>query len=365
MTCPAKVDAAPRGVPETSRQAAPERADLLLRSVGTATPAAAAVLTQALGLPREFVVDAIYRAPARLLANLPHDDAQQLARLLHQCGLDAAVVDAGTAVTRHPGLDVALTLTDHARADDVAQALARFIGTTAEAALDLILAPPGIVLGSVTQPTVDALQACLPPGAATLITSRPDTSRYALFAPQLTPAQRAALPPHASAHAPLGADGSLACFDLSKAEADQLWRRLGMPQQIRIVNQDFLRFTLVLTAAPGDAAAGAKALAELAAVPPSAYQELSGLLPCPLVDGIGYHDLPARMGALTEAGFAVRADLETFAAWALEIRHASAQALAAVGLTAPAPLVTAPMPVEQARLMRARLEALGAEVLPA
>ncbi|MFT4254042.1 MAG: hypothetical protein QM608_16350, partial [Caulobacter sp.] len=56
---------------QTPEPASPEAADLLITGIGGASPRAASVLSQALDMPVETVVDALYRAPARLLAGLP------------------------------------------------------------------------------------------------------------------------------------------------------------------------------------------------------------------------------------------------------------------------------------------------------
>lgn len=341
------------------------RADLLLRSVGTATPRVIAVLVGALGLPREFVVDAIYRAPSRLVANLDRPAAERLAGMLGDLGLDAAAAPPGPAPARGAVFDAALVLTDPLHAREVAAVLGRFLGTSPQAALDSVLTPPGIVLGNVTEPTVAALRAALPAAWATLTVSNPDTARYALFAPRWDSAQRAALLALLPAGIAAAEDGSLSCFELSRAEADLIWRRLRAAAEVRIVNQDFLRFTLVIVSVPDDARAGAEALHALAEVPADAYPDLVAVLPCPLVEGIDYRDVPTRMAAFSAAGFGLRAELETFSMQALEIRSASTEALAAAGLAGTPPLVTAPMPLVRARVTRARLEALGAEVLPA
>ncbi len=341
------------------------RADLMLQSVGTATPRAAAVIAEALALPREFVVDAIYRAPARLLADLPAADARRLACMLDQLGLQTEVVRAGTAPARGAVYDLAVVMNDPLRTPEVAQALGRFLGMSAQSALDLVLTPPGIVLGNVTQPTVDALASVVPDGAATLIASNPDVARYALFAAELPPTHRAAIQPLLPHSQVAGASGGpLSCFDLAKSDADTLWRRLCALDGVRIVNQDFLRFTIVLTGVPDNPRVGSKGLMDLAGMPESLYDELVGALPCPVVDGIPYANLQASLAAFIEAGFTVQADLETFVMMALDIRCGPPGALDAVGLTGVMPLVTAPMPREQARALRARLEALGAEVLP-
>lgn len=344
----------------------PMCADLLLTSVGTATPKAAAVIVEALGLPREFVVDAIYRAPARLLGNLPTADTQRLVEMLGQLGLQAEAALVGTVPVRGTLFDIAIRIDDPLRISEVAQALGQFLGMPAQAALDLILTPPGIVLGNVTQATVDALTAAVPSGAATTIVSDPATARYALFATDVPPAHRAAI----QTLLPRGQEAdvageALSCFDLAKSEADALWRRLCTLETIRVVNQDFLHFTLVLMGVPDDPHAGSQALMNLAGVPNSLYGELVDALPCPIVEGVPYADLQTSLQRYTEAGFIIHADLETFVMTALDIRSGPPDALAAAGLSGKIPLVTVPMPREQARVLRARLEALGAEVLPA
>ena len=340
----------------------PSRADVLLRSVGTATPRVAAAIAGALELPAEFVVDTIYRAPGRLLANVDAIDAERLAQMLAGIGLDAVAVPPGTGVVRGPLLDIAAQLINPLLAEAVADALGRFIGCTPAAALDLLLTPPGIVLGNVTRPTLEALRAVLPSGAVALTASEPDRAHYALFATNLTPAHRAAIAPFLAEKCDPADDGSVTCFDLTRANADALWRRLHAPQGTRIVNQDFLTFTLVLTAMPDDAGRGAEALSAIADVPAEVYGDIAALLPCPILERLRYADVPERLAALAEAGFAARADLETFASHVLTVRSAPPGTLAAVGLVGTAPCATPPMPRARALMIRAQLEAAGADV---
>ncbi|PXA87854.1 hypothetical protein DMC25_12110, partial [Caulobacter sp. D4A] len=79
-----------------------EPADLLVTGIGGATPKAASVLSQALDMPVETVVDALYRAPARLLAGLPAADAAHLAGVIRTLGVEVAVTPAGPAPARAP-----------------------------------------------------------------------------------------------------------------------------------------------------------------------------------------------------------------------------------------------------------------------
>jgi hypothetical protein len=242
----------------------------------------------------------------------------------------------------------------------VGEVLGRFLGLEPTAALDLLLTPPGVILGNVTQATVQALQAALPAGAVRLTASRPDEARFALFASDLTHLQVGVLRQRLPAETRLAPGGSATVFDLTRGEADTLWRRLKAPEQVRIIDQAFLRFSLELIAAPPEAAA---ALEALAGVPAEDFDLLAQALPVPIEAGVAFEALEDRMAAYNAAGLTVRAELETFSHQALDILSAPAEALIAAGLPAPAPLSTTPMPRPRARLLRHQLEAAGAEVL--
>lgn len=160
--------------------------DLFVVSPGQATPRASGILAQALGLPIEVVVDAIYRAPGRLVPSLPIQEARRLLAILEPLELDLALFPVGEPPPRGPIRDVAAELLDMDAADAVAEALGRFLGVAAAAAMDLLLTPPGIILGNVTPPAVAALAASLPTGAVRLQEIEPEGARYALFAASLT-----------------------------------------------------------------------------------------------------------------------------------------------------------------------------------
>lgn len=333
--------------------------DLVVTGVGAASPRAAAVLAEAIGLPLEAVVDAIYRAPGRLLAGLGEAEGARLLDMLAPLGLDLRLLPPAQVPARAPLVDVALDLLQPDAAEAVAEALARFAGMTVKDALDLILTPPGVVLGQVTAPTVAALAAALPEEAARLEAIAPERAHYALFAAGLSPMQaqqvRAALPDGAG----MGADGSALLLGLTRAEADRLWRRLCAPEQVRVVPETRLRFTLVLREAQAGAAA---ALERLAGVPAALFPELRAAVPVPLEQDVPLAGLEARLADYAAAGLEVTAELESFAPVVLEVLSAAPDVLRTLGLNGPAPCLTPPMPRPRARVLRHRLEAAGAEV---
>ena len=336
-----------------------DRFELMVAGPGRASPRAAAVLADALGLPIEVIVDAIYRAPGRLLPGLTRSEADRLAVVLAPLGLDLAVVPVGAVPARAAVRDIAAELLDPDAADEVAIVLGRFLGLAPAAALDLLLTPPGIVLGNVTPPTAASLAALLPPGAVRLVEVEPDVARYALFAAGLTRLQTGALRRYLPPGAVLGDDGSALLLGLTRNEADALWRRLHAPDKVRLVPEQLLRFGILLQAATPCCAS---ALERLAGVPATDLSELLAALPVLVETDLPLAGLELRLADYAEAGLTVTAELESFVPVVLEVLEASPDALAAAGLSGKAPLATPPMPRPRARLLRHRLEAAGAEV---
>jgi len=336
--------------------------DLVVMSAGRASPRAASVLVEALGLPIEVIVDAIYRAPGRLLPALAPAAADRLLAALAPLGLELALWPAGQLPARGVVRDVAAELMNPLAADAVAAALGHFLGLSPAAALDLMLTPPGIVLGNVTPPTVTALAAALPVGAVRLTEVEPDVARYALFAAGLTPLQTSTLRGHLPQGATLGIDGSALVLGLSRSMADALWRRLRAPDKVRLVPETLLRFGIMLHTAPVDAAA---ALETLVGVPAVDYPLLVAALPVLVESDLPLAGLDEKLAAYAHAGLEATAELESFSSVVLEVLSASPEALAAAGLAGRAPLVTQPMARPRARMVRHLLEAAGADVLEA
>lgn len=167
--------------------------DIVVAHVGSAGPRVAGVVASGLNLPVEAVISTIYRAPAVLAAGLVAPAADRLVTELGDLGLAVYAAPAGTPLDRGPLLDVAAKIVDPAQADAAAAVLADFIGGTPAAALEMMLAPPGMILGQASAATIAALAARLPEGAVSLATVDPATTRYTLFAAKLPTSERAAI----------------------------------------------------------------------------------------------------------------------------------------------------------------------------
>lgn len=338
------------------------RVDIVIRDVGNAVPKAASIMAELFGLPVEAVVAAVYRAPARLVAGLEPKIARQLVACLKDLGLTLDIVAQGDPISPVPTFDLAAEIDDPALIDLATKAIADFLGVTAEDALDLLTTPPGIILGNVSHATVEAFARRMPAGALILSTADPAASTYALFAGDLAAADRAAVEAMLDAPSAVASDG-LVALGLSHTEANRLWRRLAGLSGVRLVNQAFLRFEMVLTEIVERNGATAKALEALAGIPASAFAELAELLPVVVEESIPHERVENRLLEYAAHGMTVTARLANFAQQILVVDAAPPEALAILGVDESAlPLRLPPLVACRAKLARHRLEAAGADV---
>ena len=335
---------------------------VVVASVGKAAPAASSALARGLGIPAARVVACLYRAPAVLIDGIGREVAQTMVGLLGRLGY---VAEAQPESAPAPGpchlFDVALHIADPHQAD----------------AMAMLLDPPGVVLGAISAATVAAFRARLPDGVEA-IASRPEDARYQLYlgdGPEVIKARlRADL-------AALGFDGrvgnGLVATGVSHRTARDLWQRHQAGGLLRVVNEDFLRFDLVLHGANGadpQAPEVIEALSVIADMPAEAIPMVFAAPPIVLCSGLTLAGVGSRLPALAELGLDVRAELTTFQRIGLEVLaigdRAGTEALLraggelAVGQSLPACPFSAgrTLPETLARIRRAALETLGCTV---
>jgi hypothetical protein len=343
--------------------------DITVLSIGTASLRTAAAVAQGLGVPTEVAVQAIYRAPATLVRNVELTLARRLCALLSEAGLVVATSPAGTAVEQGPLLDVAAYFTDPCAIPATAAALNRLAGIDESAALAMLLTPPGVILGGVSTATVEALRKALPPGVE-LATSATATARFQLLLADAPAIVERGVMTELAAHGitPLAPSGIVAA-DLDHATAQAIWQRFSRTGAVQMVNQDFLRFAIVIDAPTRWTPAQAETLATRAGVPAEALPALAGAGAVTLETGMTMAAAADALATYAAAGLEPRADLTTFRHYRLEIAGAADRAaviaqLLAQGLAAPARLpwlTPEALPETRARLVRALVEAVGAE----
>lgn len=360
----------------TSPQPTPAEGDyrLVVCSIGKATPASAKSIALGLGVSVQSVLNALYRAPSILVDRVTFDIAEQMQSLLASLGYETRIDACDQPLApADEYFDIAAYITDVQAYDRILDELARFLGTTVADASHLLTTPPGVILGNVSQATLTALRERLGYGIE-LIASNPNTARYSVFLTVDSPeqAQRTGLELRRRGYQPI-ADQGCVLIDLDKPQADALWSAFQKANTLRVINQDFLRYDLVLTEpGQGATAEACTALEEQAGIPGHIIPKLFANTPITLIEALPNQQLHATLLALTQAGLHVRADLISFMPLGLKIIHTREprqlqHTLQSLGLLDSSHTTLPPLPFQlpyalpelQARVVRSALQASG------
>lgn len=352
---------------------------ILIKSIGTAKPAASVAVASGLGLPAATVVSRLYSAPAILIDGIDEHIARGMVKLLNGIGFEAEAQDTTLPVpAASPLYDVAIYIKNARQYQHVIQTVAEFTGIVEDDATRMILSPPGVILGSVGKAAVDALSERLGPEVSVL-SSQADTARYNLFLSEDTGAtiHRRILQNLSHDELELCGTSGLIATNVDHATARELWQRHQSSGLLRIVNQDFLRFDLVLQTVVTTnvmTPEQMEALEKLAGIPSDMVEQVLQAAPITLLESVPGTELAQPMAAFAEVDLDVRADMITFQMLGLEIlslsdRASTVQSLESFGLHQQGkPLPRTPfslpgvMPELKARIIRAALEDTGAEV---
>lgn len=297
---------------------------LVVRSVGTATPAAALALAQALPFSREHLARCVYQAPSILLDGLPDGEAVAIRDLLRRTGLDVAVAAANESpLLGGPEYEVAVHVGDATRFRDVAAELARFIGCPPARAVELLCASPAIVLAQVSLSTVQALGDRLAPLGAQLDASRLAEARYDLFVDAAEAELRERLQRELrAADVECLPDGPLLASGVDRTLVSALWKRHGGRSGWRVLDQALQRFDLWLDA-PVSEGPATEALLACTGMPRTLLPRVHAALPFLLVDCASALQARETLWALHQAGVQASARLVSLSTWDLTLTKVS------------------------------------------
>src|SRR4051794_15454085 len=156
---------------------------LLVRSVGTADAAIVHSLRSLRPASDAELAALIYRAPSELLADVDHDTGSKLAEVLRGAGLEVELVGADEGFDAGVGdLEVALVVQRFDNMLGIVEGVMRVLGVDHDAAMKMISATPAVLLGGVSQATVDALARRFAPLGAEIDASRPAAAVFDLAA---------------------------------------------------------------------------------------------------------------------------------------------------------------------------------------
>ncbi|NJM51402.1 MAG: hypothetical protein HC843_11475 [Sphingomonadales bacterium] len=289
----------------------------MINSIGAANPATVGSVAKGLGLAIEETIKAVYRAPVILASKLERAVAEQLDMMLSGLGFETSIAsDAELNPLPNPLYDVVLRLEKPEAIFEVAEQLGFFCGIGQAEAIRLITVPPGIILGGVSQATVDALAKRLKGLGTKLIQSRPQKARYDLFSHGLPETMARMLRSELKLEAGMvaGQADSIFANDLDYAEANRLWRKYGRSGHVTIIDRDFQCFDIILEEmGDGQEAEQADLLHRLFGIPEDIIPSLRGESEIILAGNRGYGEFEDVIAEMARNNIWARADLSTFA----------------------------------------------------
>ena len=296
---------------------------VVVHSIGSANPDIHRPIAQGMGLSPEFVLEALYKAPSILLADLPHDLALSLSTLLTDLGLEVTAEKSATYVLPEcVEYDVALFIEDATQTDAIAHVLAEFLACSTAEALHLLYQPPSLVLGNISSATIKALRERLAPYALELRIARKQESHYdLLLTPSLEQAQAQQQPSllQDRIYRELKAMGlhvdrhKVALVrDLTYQQSQILWRRFGTSGEIKLIDQAFERFDVVLTGWQGDKTIAQQVLHRVADIPKETVPLILANLPLIIDSNLSNKQLETHLQQYFAAGLTCYAQLSNF-----------------------------------------------------
>lgn len=274
---------------------------VVIDSIGKASPVASKVLSEALQLPSEIVFQALYQTPSVMLADIEKETAEKTAELLRQLGLEVSVQDQNEPAPEKAGkVDVAVYIPDAAMLPAVCRSLSEFLGCTQQDALGLLLEEPAVVLGDVSPNTAQALSDRLP---AEVMISNPKTASYTLLIQEADKLLLNQLQKYLSQRgikADLNKEKTIPHLDYTSTQ--EIWRRFQSTGMVKIINESFERYELLLGAADHSHPRMREKLMEYTGMPDDIVEEVLAQLPIQLEASLNTADVQENIRKYQEAG---------------------------------------------------------------
>jgi hypothetical protein len=345
-------------------------------SIGTAVPSASAAVAQGLGISTQKVIHCLYRAPSILVDKIDEKVAGQMVNLLTNIGFVAHAEPQEKPLPNPERLyDVSVYIEDATQVYDVADTLCNFVGMSKDDALKALMSPSGVVLGRVSQATVDALNTRLGEGVSVL-QSRPEDAKFSIVLNDgAEVVKRRILEDLEKQEQPILAREGLVLADMPHTAVRDLWQRHQATGLLHVVNQDFMRFDIILDAYTGDdMSKAAEVLETHAGIPADMIEEVLAETPITLNEAVPMHEMQAIADTFGPVGLETRAEMITFQHVGLMVTEVGEAAevsalFASLGVQEFSQILPrAPfdlgfgLPELQARMWKAALEDRGCEV---
>lgn len=279
---------------------------VIVESIGAASPVVSKVLAEPLGLPVEVVLKALYSTPSVMFSNVDKETADTAEELLMRLGLETRVQSSTDPIPDTPNkVDVGVYLHDAGMLPTVCDELSEFIGCKPSEALGMLAAEPGVVLGGVSIATAEALSKRI---SAEVVISDPTKEHYTIEVQDKDEMLRHQLQAYFTHHKlPYNLRTSDYIEDLDYETTMAIWRKFQSTGLVRVINQSFQRYELILQSADTSNPKHKEVLINEVGMPEDIIDEVLLSLPIELETGLNRADLTAKYNTYQAAGLNCKA----------------------------------------------------------
>ncbi|MNK05418.1 hypothetical protein D3C87_233000 [compost metagenome] len=274
---------------------------IIILSVGTATPHVIKAISEAFEINQELLFKILYNAPAVFLDHAEEALAEKAYRILTELGLEVLIqnTDEKPPVSSDP-LDLAVHIHNPVKLSTVSKQLSEFLGCSESESLQLLLNEPCVVLGGVSMATAESLQKRID---AEVIASNPKLDLYTIEFTANAETDRLKLINLIKSLEVKLPDGETRWVrNLTYDQLNQFLTRYRSQHEVKIYNQSYSRFRVLLENFELKNAAQTNFLVREIGMPEEVIEEIHANLPVLLDESVNYGTLQEKLALYKEAG---------------------------------------------------------------
>ncbi len=257
---------------------------VIINSIGTATPGASKVLSDALKVPQDYMLKLLYNAPSILFQKVDNETALKAEDTLTKLGLDIAICKEDEKIDLTTELvDISVQLNDVLKLPKVVDQLADFLGCKPSEVLNLLLKEPSIVLGNVSVATAKALENRID---ANVHFSNPRKDKYTVLISNEESLRTVNNIEKSLRSTAYLKDNVYVIENISYDDSQLFWRKHQSKKTIKLLNQSHQTVSLLLNDFNLDDTNHVSFLVEKVGMPEAILEDVHSALPIVLIDGV-------------------------------------------------------------------------------
>lgn len=275
--------------------------NVIIDSIGASNPASSKILADVLGIPVEVILKGLYNTPTVLFSEVEEELATKSVSMLKQLGMEAHSSVSTEPLPQKPEkVDIGVYIKDLQKLAEIIDELSIFLGCPKDEALKLLMNDPCVILGGVSLATAEALRKRID---AEVIVRNPKEEKYTIRLIKEDPMLRNQLKNYLKfKEIEIDAKNVESIENLSYEMSQEIWRKFQSTGLLKIVNQGFQRFEIILTAVDKTNPDYKTKLTELAEIPEEVIDDVLENLPIQIEPSINRKDVAAQIEKYKAAG---------------------------------------------------------------